>query len=341
MTDAETEEDYISQRIAEIHSQYNQYGISGLSQAYEEFKKELAMAEAAAYKGEAGALVLQRIKDLENLFSTVTGNDVKELLMFMKDSEALRRTAEFASLNANHIKFGDLGHGLPIPTFIKAARQYMNPDLAYGADNVPQDPLGLFKTLDWSKLGHWFFAHTKAPIASHFLYGPLATQRRRVGTRTRHTDDTQNTNKTTAQSVAAEDLQDDPEQSTSHMVRLVYGVLTEQLGDEPLNLYKFFINPASFAQSVENLFYTSFLVRDGKISLTRGEDGVPYIDIPEDEPDETADSLIAHDIASFNMAAWQKLIKEHDIHSSCIPSRAIEDDDFDDGDIDAEPVASP
>uniref|UniRef100_A0A0W0FDT7 Non-structural maintenance of chromosomes element 4 n=1 Tax=Moniliophthora roreri TaxID=221103 RepID=A0A0W0FDT7_MONRR len=47
-----------------------------------------------------------------------------------------------------------------------------------------------------------------------------------------------------------------------------------------INLFRFFINPKEFAQSVENLFYLSFLIRDGKVAVSlddedSGESGEP------------------------------------------------------------------
>lgn len=331
----EIDEQEISQRISSIHTHYETYGISGLSQAYEDFKKEVQGAEAEAFKGEAGKLVIQRIKDLENLFSTVTGNDVKDLSMFMKDSEALRSTAHFASLNAEHIRFGDLLDALSIKDFIKATKVYMNADLDLeSANRAPaldnQSSVNeTFGELNWKKLGDVFWLMSSAPVPVAFLNGPLATQRRRAAQRSKTVDDTANTkDKTTAQKVAASDLQDDPEQSTAHMVRLVYGVLHEMSDDEPVNLYKFFINPASFSQSVENLFYTSFLVRDGKVLLAVGADGDPYIEIAStDEIDES--TRIAHQVATFTYLAWQTLIEKFDLKELYIPHRAtLEDSEY-------------
>ena len=44
-----------------------------------------------------------------------------------------------------------------------------------------------------------------------------------------------------------------------------------------MNLFRFVINPNDFAQSVENLFYLSFLIRDGECALEIEEDGEPVI----------------------------------------------------------------
>jgi non-structural maintenance of chromosomes element 4 len=45
----------------------------------------------------------------------------------------------------------------------------------------------------------------------------------------------------------------------------------------PVNLFRFVINPSDFAQSVENMFYLSFLIRDGECALEIEEDGEPVI----------------------------------------------------------------
>jgi hypothetical protein len=62
------------------------------------------------------------------------------------------------------------------------------------------------------------------------------------------------------------------------MVTAISAVLN-RTGDEGVTLFEFVVDPKSFAQSVENLFYVSFLVKEGKAAvypqeLQDGGDGV-------------------------------------------------------------------
>jgi hypothetical protein len=67
------------------------------------------------------------------------------------------------------------------------------------------------------------------------------------------------------------------ENETAANVLAVEGILS-RIGEE-VNLFRFVINPNDFAESVENIFYLSFLIRDGKCSLTwsEGENPEPVI----------------------------------------------------------------
>lgn len=47
-------------------------------------------------------------------------------------------------------------------------------------------------------------------------------------------------------------------------------ILRSQTG--PTNLFRFIVNPADFGQTVENMFYLSFLIREGKCAFEFTED---------------------------------------------------------------------
>lgn len=67
------------------------------------------------------------------------------------------------------------------------------------------------------------------------------------------------------------------------MVRSVADLLRRH---SPINLFEFVINPRSFGQTVENIFYLSFSVRDARARIEVDRDGIPivsYVDTLDDD----------------------------------------------------------
>jgi non-structural maintenance of chromosomes element 4 len=108
---------------------------------------------------------------------------------------------------------------------------------------------------------------------------------------------------------------------TSHNVQKIYECLVKY---EPIKLYEFVINANSFGQTVENLFYLSFLMRDGKLSV-KEEDGELIVETSEVPTAEQVDDCNNHttkqNVLSINHEKWLGLIEQYEIQGSIIPHR--------------------
>lgn len=62
---------------------------------------------------------------------------------------------------------------------------------------------------------------------------------------------------------------------THHFVAQLQTLLEDQ--NAQINYFKFVINPNSFEQSVENIFYFAFLIKEGTAAWEIAENGEPLI----------------------------------------------------------------
>lgn len=127
--------------------------------------------------------------------------------------------------------------------------------------------------LDWNVLGRIACKYTRRAPAMDFMLGPLA-----LVPKTRKQIKRQKTNNAVAkvvqvQEMREEDLHREENQTTSNVVAI--SQILEQCGQT--NLFVFITNPHSFSQTVENLFYMSFLIREGKVHFEEDEHGQPLI----------------------------------------------------------------
>ena len=73
------------------------------------------------------------------------------------------------------------------------------------------------------------------------------------------------------------------ENATSTMVRQVANLLRRH---SPINVFQFIINPASFCQTIENIFYLSFSLRDARARIKHNRNGIPIVTYIENLNDE-------------------------------------------------------
>jgi hypothetical protein len=165
--------------------------------------------------------------------------------------------------------------------------------------------------MNWDWLGRMAcLLHNSRPAVSGFLLGPLSVQKRsRQNTQRAGREQFNSTQAIQPQELNLEDLGqqentnlttmcknikillDRTIQDIEHEVNRILneeGEPTEERVLEVMNehhtsptggvcLFKFCINPQSFGQSVENLFYVSFLVRDGHAGVSMSARGTPTL----------------------------------------------------------------
>lgn len=319
--------------------------------AYNKLRQRMKNQLKLAAKGEGSALSLSNIEELKKLYNALEKEKVRDTKIHLEDSEVFKEASDFAALNARNLRFGEGGIALDERDVLKRLRKYAATDSSILSDIVKEDQDGgdaygegnededeelitdeyTFNKVNWLKLGVLYYQISKKPILVDFLNGPLANEKKRATNRTRNIDDTRGGRSTTARHVEASDVAQDEEKNTAYMVRLVYDKYLKKESKEEINFFKFFINPHSFAQSVENLFYTSFLIKDGRLKLYTGKLGVPCISrVSQKELEQikldSSNILSSHHIATFNYDVWQYFIQELDIKEAFLGHReGIED----------------
>jgi non-structural maintenance of chromosomes element 4 len=225
--------------------------------------------------------------------------------------------AGISRMQISNEAFGRGSLGVDVDQFVSRCIRFMRHGGVSGSAPTqevdPEDDVDEGDTLDWHVLGKSAaFTSNRRPAVPSFLLGPLSVEKR-VRNRQRTARQARDPLAAVArpQELRAEDLE---KNEGSNLVNLCYGIrdrldkiLTEggeaveefwerpdidERSDEEVkdffkqnhlafnhevSLFEFAINPLSFGQTVENLFYISFLVRDGFVKVSFDEDGLPTI----------------------------------------------------------------
>ncbi|KAJ5322678.1 hypothetical protein N7452_010967 [Penicillium brevicompactum] len=94
--------------------------------------------------------------------------------------------------------------------------------------------------------------------------------------------------------------------------------------NEGIPLFRFCINPRSFGQSVENLFYVSFLVRDGTVGVSTDSRGLPtlHATAPYAPLEAQRQGIQKHQaVFSLDYDTWDSVIELLNLKECVIPHR--------------------
>ncbi|KAG9725659.1 hypothetical protein KCU75_g20522, partial [Aureobasidium melanogenum] len=209
--------------------------------------------------------------------------------------------------------------------------------------------------LDWAHLGtHACFPYNLRPPAPSFLLGPLSVQKKvRVQTQRRARQRKDSTVKEVRPEALTErDLQTNENNALTTLCQNIKKILDnhcetaiaeiEALGDldedqalaemkrhriTPTggpSLFDFAINPHSFSQTVENIFYISFLIKEGNVGLHMDDNGLPTLvpATPHTIAQQREKSAMRHQaVFSIDYSTWQCLIQAFKITEPLIPHR--------------------
>ncbi|PVH86188.1 Nse4-domain-containing protein [Cadophora sp. DSE1049] len=269
--------------------------------------------------------------------------DKKAVAMISGDSSQGIDVDEFVSRIKQFMRFGQDAEEAPTST--QRARR----------DEGEDDG----EVLNWAYLGrNACIMHNARPSVPGFLLGPLSLEKRakriiarRAGLRQNNAEETrpevlktgdvkrdENQNlsalsqmilKTFKQALARATDAVDAEASEDMSEEEVQALMdkhsvSNQQGAEGIAYFKFVINPYSFGQSVENMFYVSFLVRDGAVGISTDDRGLPYL-ILIDENDKAEAEKGEHPkhqaVLALDMQMWQDLIDAFEIQKPMIKHR--------------------
>ncbi|KAH9992638.1 Nse4 C-terminal-domain-containing protein [Russula vinacea] len=174
--------------------------------------------------------------------------------------------------------------------------------------------------LNWERIGRKALAKSRRVPVMDFMLGPLAVEQKKRAVGKRAKFEKNKADERRPQELREEDIARSENETTKHVID-IQNLLVEQNG--PVNLFRFVINPNDFAQSVENLFYLSFLIRDGECALEIEDDGEPVVFICEQpQLSDYQEGLRKQQLVfEFDVKTWEEAIKVFNITEAIIPQR--------------------
>ncbi|KAJ2411834.1 hypothetical protein H4218_002403 [Coemansia sp. IMI 209128] len=270
-----------------------------------------AVTRKNEYMTDSGSLLLEDLERANLLF-----NSVDRTVEGILDSRFLILSADIGAQRAHQLRIDSAA--FDALEYIEKVRLNL---YAASGDNQQMPP---GSTPNWAAMGSIAARFSRRAPRFSCIYGPLMTEpkeRRRVKTAAKRDNAALAASRQEAQieTMGESDVKRQENQTTK-LVKTVHKILT-QVG--PVNLLQLVINPASFSQSVENIFYVSFLIRDGKAFID-DQSGQPMIEAcePPQQDDYQSGLTKKQLIFSLDQSTWQQIIEVFAIEESIIPTRA-------------------
>ncbi|KAF3088089.1 nuclear protein [Orbilia oligospora] len=283
--------------------------------AYNTIQQDLADNKNALMQtGNAG--LLEYIEKTNELF-----NSVKQTSDAMVDGKVQVEIGRIAAEKAKRVGNSSTNTGLDVDEFIAKCIQFMSKSKPGDASDGH----------DWAYLGREVATPAmRTAKTSDFMYGPMGVQKRQRVIKERK----KAVRRRPEEFIRPIDLDEKQiarnENSTTKNVVTIKTSLKEyfeRTGEDVINYFEFVINPESYSQTIENMFYLAFLVKDGRVAILESEDGLLYLaDADPPTPEEIEKENISRKqiVMPMEKHIWRELIEVFDIRKSIIPTRPRE-----------------
>ncbi|GAA5822269.1 hypothetical protein JCM11251_006284 [Rhodosporidiobolus azoricus] len=198
-------------------------------------------------------------------------------------------------------------------------------------ENETSTQVGGGKGMKWGKVGKVLAGESRRVSPFDFMYGPLQLEVKEKKARTQRAKNKDTAEQTRPEELQAEDVAKN-ENETGKVTAKIAKKLQEVAGDAGIPYLKFVINPHSFSQTVENMFYFSFLMRENKAAIELDEDSDSewygdMITFSVDEETAAAQTAKGSSVSKVQVVlelteeVWQDAIEVYNITESIIPPR--------------------
>ncbi|TPX62091.1 hypothetical protein PhCBS80983_g00718 [Powellomyces hirtus] len=276
-----------------------------------EYRELLAFTEANRSELDAEQL-LETIQKADSLFRDVYTTHEATL-----DSKVLVAAADLGVQKAQRMRLD--GGSFNIDDWMGKLVVRMNGQAAEESNEDDADDGG--PALDWHALGKVATRCLARVPTIDFMLGPLAIEpklrnaNRKVAKLVKNKEDLQK-----PQQLKESDFEKQENETTGLVMQIAARL--HEVGC--MSFFEFVINPDSFGQTVENLFYVSFLIRDGKVQVHEDDDGELILEPahpPRAEDYEDNEIKRFQAVVDIDQPTWRALISAYGITESCIPTR--------------------
>ncbi|WVR08324.1 hypothetical protein IAU60_005377 [Kwoniella sp. DSM 27419] len=175
---------------------------------------------------------------------------------------------------------------------------------------------------DWEKLG-WMAAKMCRRIPGvNFMYGPLSVQPNKQVRAARKQREPLAAEIRPTEVQTQEGDKKSKDDFASHVI-MVYKVLGRvDPGREGYNLFRLVVHPEDYGQTVENCFFVSFLLNQGRAGISVKDNGEVLIrQTEEHDADIDGEAVKNQAVVELDMDTWKNAIKTFNITKPQIPNR--------------------